>query len=56
MERSPARAAGERTQDAALDGMFSESGSHFDPAVMEAVGRIRQNLIDAANAPVDHRV
>ena len=38
--------------EAALDIMFEESGSHFDPAIMEAVGRIRQELIDAANAPV----
>ena len=38
--------------EAALEIMFSESGSHFDPAVMEAVDRIRQQLIDAANTPV----
>jgi len=44
------------TPEAALGVMFEESGSHFDPAVMEAVDRIRQDLIDAANAPVDHRV
>ena len=36
----------------ALDIMFAESGSHFDPAVMEAVDRIRRQLIDTANAPV----
>ena len=37
----------------ALAIMFSESGTHFDPAIMDVVRRMQQELIATATAPVD---
>ncbi len=38
----------------ALDIMFAESGTHFDPAIMDVVRRIRRDLIAAARTPLSH--
>ena len=38
----------------ALDIMFAESGTHFDPAIMDVVRRIRKDLIAAASSPLTH--
>lgn len=37
----------------ALDVIFSESGSHFDPGVIRSVRKIRAELIAAARSPAD---
>lgn len=40
------------TPEAAMELIESESGTHFDPNIIRVVDGIRQELIDAAKAPI----